>query len=70
MKDKVYELVFSPEYDRYQRRLASMVFVFFDKKTGPGINVNEVLASKFKKLVIDKKIWQTKKLKQLLQILL
>ena len=56
MKDKAYELVLSPEYDRYQRRLASMVFVFFDKKTGPGINVNEVLASKFNKLVIDKKI--------------
>ena len=32
----------NPKYDGYQRRLASMVYKFFDKKTTSGMNVNEV----------------------------
>ena len=30
--------------DGYQRALASMVYKFFDKKTGSGISVNDQLA--------------------------
>ena len=37
--------------DGYQRALASMVYKFFDKKTGSGISVNEQLAEKLHRLV-------------------
>ena len=38
LRDKAYDIASNPEYDGYQRGLASMVFKFFDKKsTGVGI---------------------------------
>ena len=44
LKDKAFKIASSPKYDGYQRRLASMVYKFFDKKsallnksTGSGI---------------------------------
>ena len=43
MKDRPYEIAINPNYDGYQKGLASMVYKFFDKKTGSGANVNEVL---------------------------
>ena len=33
LKDKAYNIVSNPEYDVYQRGLASMVYKFFDKKS-------------------------------------
>ena len=37
LKDKAYDIASNPEYDGYQRNLASMVYKFFDKKsTGSG----------------------------------
>ena len=37
LRDKSYDIVSNPEYDGYQRGLASMVYKFFDKKsTGSG----------------------------------
>ena len=37
LRDKVYDIASNPEYDDYQRGLASMVYKFFDKKsTGSG----------------------------------
>ena len=37
LRDKVYDIASNPEYDGYQRGLASMVYKFFDKKsTGSG----------------------------------
>ena len=36
-----YEIVINPEYGGYQRRLASIVYKFFDKKTGSGASANE-----------------------------
>ena len=37
LKDKAYNIASNPEYDSYQRSLASMVYKLFDKKstTGP-----------------------------------
>ena len=32
LKDKAYNIASNPEYDGYQRGLASMVYKFFDKK--------------------------------------
>ena len=41
LKDKSFKIADDPNYDGYQRRLASMVYKFFDKKSsGSGI-VNE-----------------------------
>ena len=31
LRDKAYNIASNPEYDGYQRRLASMVYKFFDK---------------------------------------
>ena len=32
LKDKAFKIASNPKYDGYQRRLASMVYKFFDKK--------------------------------------
>ena len=38
LRDKVYDIASNPEYDGYQRGLASIVYKFFDKKSmGSGI---------------------------------
>ena len=37
MKDRAYKIARNHKYDRYQRVLASMVYRFFDKKTGSGV---------------------------------
>ena len=39
-------------YDGYQRAIVSMVYKFFDKKTGSGISVKEKLAEELHKPVI------------------
>ena len=36
MKNSAYEISLNPQYDGYQRELASMIYIFFDKKTGSG----------------------------------
>ena len=39
LRDKAYDIASNPEYDGYQRGLASMVYKFFDKKSmGSGFN--------------------------------
>ena len=55
MKDRAYEIARNSKYDGYQRALASMVYKFFDKKTGSGISVNENLTEELHKPVIQKK---------------
>ena len=52
LKDRAYGIARDRGYDGYQRALASMVYRFFDKKTGSGINVNEQLAGELHKPVI------------------
>ena len=57
IKDKAFKIASDPKYDGYQRRLASMVYKFFDKKSsGSGI-VNEPnyqLANELHKPIIRK----------------
>ena len=36
LKERAYEIAISPKYDGYKKRLASMVYKFYDKKTGLG----------------------------------
>ena len=42
-KDRAYEIARNRNYDGYQRALASMAFMFFDKKIESRISVNEQL---------------------------
>ena len=44
LKDTADEIARNCGYDGYQRALASMVYKFFNKKTGSGVGVNEQLA--------------------------
>ena len=48
LRDKTFNIAKNPKYDGYQRRLASMVYKFFDKKSallpdksvsGSGVNI-------------------------------
>ena len=41
-----YEIPRNHNYDGYKRALASMVYTFFDRKTGSGTSVNEELTIK------------------------
>ena len=55
LKDKAYNIASNPEYDGYQRGLASMVYKFFDKKSmGSGIASSLVLADELHKPIINK----------------
>ena len=57
LRDKTFEIASNPKYDGYQRRLASMVFKFFDKKsTGSEISSisNQQLADELHKPIIRK----------------
>ena len=55
LRDKAHDIASNPEYDVYQRGLASMVYKFFDKKsTGSGIASSSILADELHKPVIKK----------------
>ena len=57
LRDKAYNIAINPEYDGYQRGLASMVYRFFDKKSmGSGIAKDSslILANELHKPVIKK----------------
>ena len=43
MRDKAFDIAKNPKYDIYQRRLASMVYKLFDKKSkGSCVANNEI----------------------------
>ena len=47
LKDKIaykraHEIAVNPQYDGYQRSLASMMYMLYDRKTGSRANVNEL----------------------------
>ena len=54
LKEKAYEIPLILKYDWYQKELASIVYKFFDQKTGSGASVNEELAQELHKPVIKK----------------
>ena len=53
-KNKAYEMARNWKNDGYQRALASMVYKFFNKKTGSEMCVNEQLREELHKPVIKK----------------
>ena len=57
LRDKAYDIASNPEYDGYQRGLASMVYKFFDKKsTGSEItrDSSSILADELHKPIFNK----------------
>ena len=52
LKDRAFEIARNRKYDVCQRALVSMVYKFFDTKTGSGVNVNDQLAKELHKPVI------------------
>ena len=69
LRDKAYDIASNPEYDGYQRGLASMVYKFFDKKstaepsslersslerTGSGFKSSSILVDELHKPMIKK----------------
>ena len=40
MEDRAYEVAINSKYDGYQKALRGMVYTFFDKKTGSGVNLS------------------------------
>ena len=68
LRDKAYDIASNPEYDGYQRGLASMVYKFFDKKSmesGIARDSSSILADELHKPVIKqfnkrKVYWQFK----------
>ena len=58
LRNKVFKIASDPKYDGYQRRLVSMVYKFFDKKSsGSGIIISEAnyqLADELHKPIIRK----------------
>ena len=53
LKNRTYETAINHKHNGCQRGLTSMVYKFFDKKTGSGASVNE-LAQKLRKAMIKK----------------
>ena len=57
LKDKAFEIASNPKYDGFERRLASMVYIFFDKKCkGSGVKSmsNQQLVEELHKPIIRK----------------
>ena len=60
LKNRAFNIAKDPNYDEYQRGLASMVYKFFDKKSaGSGVNTklapqNQQLAEELHKPIIKK----------------
>ena len=55
LKDKAFKIVSNPNYDGYQKVLASMVYKFFDKKykaSGIANKLNYQLANELHKTII------------------
>ena len=51
LRDKAFNIAKNPNYDGYQRGLASMVYKFFDKKSaGSGVNMHHLLELVMQKL--------------------
>ena len=46
LPDKAFDIAKNSKYDGYQRRLASMVYNFFDKKTSGGAIKDESMSNK------------------------
>ena len=54
LKNSAYEITRNGGYNKYERALASMVYKFFNKKTGSGVSVNKQLAEELHKPVSKK----------------
>ena len=56
LEDRACEIAINPKYDGYQKGLTSVVYKFFDKKTGSRASVSEELDQEVHKLMIKNSI--------------
>ena len=46
LRDKAFNIANIPKYEEYQKSLALLVYIFFDKKTSDGTVKNENISNK------------------------
>ena len=46
LRNKAFNIAKNPKYNGYQRGLASMVYIFIDKRSSSGIVKNEIISNK------------------------
>ena len=47
LRNKAFNIAKNPKYNGYQRGLASMVYIFIDKRSSSGIVKNEIISNKY-----------------------
>ena len=56
LRNKAFNIAKNPKYNGYQRRLASMVYIFIDKRSSSGIVKNEIISNKYLAEELNKQI--------------
>ena len=56
MHNKAFNITKNPKHNGYQRVLASMVYIFIDKRSSSGIVKNEIISNKYLAEELNKQI--------------
>ena len=56
LRNKAFNIAKNPKYNGYQRGLASMVYIFIDKRSSSGIVKNEIISNKYLAEELNKQI--------------
>ena len=56
LRNKAFNIAKNPRYNGYQRGLASMVYIFIDKRSSSGIVKNEIISNKYLAEELNKQI--------------
>ena len=56
LRNKAFNVAKNPKYNGYQRGLASMVYIFIDKRSSSGIVKNEIISNKYLAEELNKQI--------------
>ena len=56
LRNKAFNIAKNPKYNGYQRGLASMIYIFIDKRSSSGIVKNEIISNKYLAEELNKQI--------------
>ena len=56
LRNKAFNIAKNPKYNGYHRSLASMVYIFIDKRSSSGIVKNEIISNKYLAEELNKQI--------------
>ena len=56
LRNKAFNIAKNPKYNGYHRGLASMVYIFIDKRSSSGIVKNEIISNKYLAEELNKQI--------------